>query len=218
MSANEDPEITMVAEPVILRSPAILATYVERAKNGDEESFEKLVECFSKLILDIVSQETQCKEDVEEIWLETFEKAWDKLSSLRDTLKFKSWLCAIARHLSRDYLRRKREVPFSSLEGNGEMEGQFEACDEKAERAYEDVIKVLWAAELLTRLPSRMQVCVCLADQYGYTQRQIAEKLGISEKTVSVYLSQAREKLRSWKHEWESCESCSDQAKSRESA
>src|SRR6266568_4511321 len=54
----------------------------------------------------------------------------------------------------------------------------------------------LWVRKRKCTISFRRHSCVLLQDQWGFSQREIACLLSISEKSVSAYISRGREQLR----------------------
>ncbi|HET8897923.1 MAG TPA: sigma-70 family RNA polymerase sigma factor [Rhodanobacteraceae bacterium] len=99
----------------------------------------------------------------------------------------KSFLFATARHLMTDRLRRKRVV---SIEAMGDLEDSFVLADELTpERCFDarQILRRLSAA--LDRLPPRCREVVWLRRVEDLSQKAVAARLGISEKTVEKQLA-----------------------------
>lgn len=97
-------------------------------------------------------------------------------------------LFTTARNLALDAVRRQRVVSFESL---------TEAADSSVLADNTDVVATVskqQELELLTKaiqsLPERCRQIFTLRTAYGLTQRQIAEKLGVSESTVEKQMAQ----------------------------
>lgn len=88
---------------------------------GDDGAFEWLVERHLRSVYSFVFRLVGNEKDAEDIVQETFLKVWKNLKNYsRESAKFKTWLMRIARNTAVDYLRKKRHVPFSKLEGDNE--------------------------------------------------------------------------------------------------
>lgn len=102
-------------------------------------------------------------------------------------LQFKSWLYRIATNAARSYLRRTRLVrwlPWTEqntlwIAGPEEQAGEAEHI-----------------RQVLARLGAQSRVCLLLQLSAGFSQREIATVLKISEKSVSAYVSRGREQFR----------------------
>jgi RNA polymerase sigma factor (sigma-70 family) len=69
---------------------------VSRARNGDDDAFLELVNCFDLRIFRLAKQITQSDADAEEVLIETFLEAYSHLDDLQNQTKFSVWLMKIA--------------------------------------------------------------------------------------------------------------------------
>jgi RNA polymerase sigma-70 factor (ECF subfamily) len=123
---------------------------------------------------------------------DTFLHAWRSLPRLRDGERFGPWLYQIATNLARSHARRARLIhwlpwsdPLESAAGSSRLE-QPEDLVGEAEQ-------VMLA---LAELPPKRRACVLLALEGGFTHREIARLLGLSEKSVNTYLSRGCQQFR----------------------
>jgi len=64
-------------------------------------------------------------------------------------------------------------------------------------KGHEDHICDLeWLKYILEQMPHQQKVCLLLQEQWGFSQKEIAELLHISEKCVSAYISRGHQWLR----------------------
>lgn len=98
---------------------------VALARQGDKEAFGLLEERYHtlalRLAMRLLAKENNAQDEVQEAMLQ----AYLSLDNLRDSARFKGWLCGIVLNVCRSHLRN-RKVAFFSLEA---MAGglQFEA-------------------------------------------------------------------------------------------
>ena len=103
----------------------------------------------------------------------------------------KSFLFATARHLMTDRLRRNRVV---SIEAMGDLHDSNVLTDERSPDRWLDARQMLKRlAEALDRLPERCREVVWLRRVEDLPQKQIAARLGISEKTVEKQIAKGIE-------------------------
>jgi RNA polymerase sigma-70 factor (ECF subfamily) len=88
---------------------------IERACAGDQEAFRLLFERYACPILSFIYDLVLERDLAEELTQETFVRAYQKLSTLRDRASFSTWLFGIGRNVSREALRlrsrRGRNLP-----------------------------------------------------------------------------------------------------------
>ncbi|MFF8170359.1 RNA polymerase sigma factor [Streptomyces chartreusis] len=114
----------------------------------------------------------------------TMLRQWDKVMS---TVNPRAYAFAILRNQIRDHHRRSH--PTSTLDAvpSGEPSGDGGIGEAEASVVLRD---------LLNRLPERQREVLLLRYVVDLTNREIAELLGLSERTVSVHIHRARTALR----------------------
>jgi RNA polymerase sigma-70 factor, ECF subfamily len=167
---------------------------VERARRGDRAAFALLFEQYNARICTYLARLVGNDELGRDLAQDTFLAAWRALPNMRDELRFAPWLYRIATNMARSYLRRRRLVhwlPWSESEEQGVLaEASTTAGPEEYAAEAEGV------ALALKRLAPQCRTCLLLQIEGGFSQREIAALLGISEKSVSAYVSRGREQFR----------------------
>ncbi|MCG2461920.1 sigma-70 family RNA polymerase sigma factor [Flavobacteriaceae bacterium F89] len=93
-----------------------LTSVINRAKSGNQKAFSTLLDTFWNDVYGFQLIRTQNENDAEDITVQTFSKAFDKLDSYDDAYEFRTWLIAISKNLHIDLIRKqKRNV----LDGPG---------------------------------------------------------------------------------------------------
>lgn len=127
-------------------------------------------------------------ETAEDLTSETFMKAWKNIGSY-DFRHPRGWLYAIARNSLTDYWRKKKSVPIDeTMDVADERPGNDEVMDKKMEK-----IRV---AKCLSKLPQDMKSVVTLRFMQGYSVKQTAEALDMSESNVRVIQYRALKKMK----------------------
>ena len=81
--------------------------YIEKAKLGDQVAFTYLLDSYWNEVYGFMLQRTENETDAEDITIETFSKAFDKIATYNDEFQFNTWLIAIAKNVHIDLLRKK---------------------------------------------------------------------------------------------------------------
>jgi RNA polymerase sigma-70 factor, ECF subfamily len=100
--------------------PAIDRSLIDRARNGDLDAFESIVNARMDAVYRLTSAILGNEADARDAAQETFVAAWRQLPRLREPDRFDAWLQRVAVNASRMALRargrrRVREIPASSV-------------------------------------------------------------------------------------------------------
>ncbi len=85
-------------------------------KDQDGLVFEELVKRYLPLLFSFTKRYTGNDNNASDITQETFVKVWKNIKSFDQSKSFKTWIFTIAKRTAIDWLRKKNELPFSSLE------------------------------------------------------------------------------------------------------
>ena len=88
---------------------------IEKAKNGDQIAFTFLLDYYWNEVYGFMLKRTENETDTEDITIETFAKAFDKLSTYNSEFQFNTWLIAIAKNVHIDLLRKKKSSLFVEI-------------------------------------------------------------------------------------------------------
>ncbi len=81
---------------------------IKKAKNNNQIAFNFLLDTFWNDVYGFLLKRTQNENDTEDITIQTFSRAFDKIDSYNETYKFKTWLITIAKNIHVDLLRSKK--------------------------------------------------------------------------------------------------------------
>ncbi|MGL5111173.1 MAG: RNA polymerase sigma factor [Flavobacterium sp.] len=88
---------------------------IEKAKNGDQVAFTFLLDHFWNEVYGFMLKRTENETTAEDVTIETFSKAFDKLSTYNSEFQFNTWLIAIAKNVHIDLLRKKKSNLFVAI-------------------------------------------------------------------------------------------------------
>ena len=80
----------------------IIQTNIEKAKAGDQVTFTFLLDFYWNEVYGFMIKRTENETDTEDIVIETFSKAFDKISNYNSEYGFTTWLIAIAKNVHID--------------------------------------------------------------------------------------------------------------------
>jgi RNA polymerase sigma-70 factor (ECF subfamily) len=89
--------------------------YIDKAKLGDQVAFTFLLDSYWNEVYGFMLQRTENETDAEDITIETFSKAFDKIATYNPEFQFNTWLIAIAKNVHIDLLRKKKSSLFIDI-------------------------------------------------------------------------------------------------------
>jgi len=87
-----------------------IKSQIEKAKQGDQTAFTFLLDHYWNEVYGFMLKRTENETDAEDIAIETFSKAFDKIATYNPEFQFNTWLIAIAKNVHIDLLRKKRSA------------------------------------------------------------------------------------------------------------
>ena len=150
---------------------------------GDRQAFGQIVERYQNLVCSIAYNATGNLSHSEDLAQETFLTAWKQLRDLREPNKLRAWLCAIARNLVNNSLRRgQRDATrdAQTLETAPDAVSHDPAPSEAAISREEEAI--LWRT--LEQIPELYREPLILFYRQEQSIGRVAEALELSEDTV----------------------------------
>jgi RNA polymerase sigma factor (sigma-70 family) len=161
------------------------AELVARCRTGDHGAWRELVERYSRYVYAITQAFRLSPHDAEDIFQDTFARAYERLHSLRDDEAFRPWLASLTRRLCIDQLRAGgREQPLEDPEA--------EAVDD----SIEELTEALAVREALAELPEH---CGDVLDRFfarDESYRTIAEALDLPAGTIASRISRCLARLK----------------------
>ena len=82
--------------------------HIEKAKAGIQNSFTVLLDFYWNEVYHFMLKRTENETEAEDITIETFSKAFDKISQFNADYQFNTWLIAIAKNVHYDNLRKDK--------------------------------------------------------------------------------------------------------------
>ena len=86
---------------------------VQNAMAGDQKAYSELMSLYWTSIEKTLSLKLVSREDVEDLTIATFSKAFDKLDSYNDSFAFSTWIQTIASNTLIDFFRKKDQKTIS---------------------------------------------------------------------------------------------------------
>lgn len=92
-----------------------ITTQIEKAKKGDQAAFTFLLNHYWNEVYGFMLKRTENETNAEDITIETFSKAFDKIATYNPEFQFNTWLISIAKNVHIDLLRKKKSSLFVEI-------------------------------------------------------------------------------------------------------
>lgn len=174
----------------------IIQQHIEKAKKGDQVAFTFLLDNFWNEVYGFMLKRTENETDTEDIVIETFAKAFDKISTYNPEFGFNTWLIAIAKNVHIDLLRKKRSSLF--IEITDEEDQQAYNVADSSPSPEDKIIKEQNLSSLLEcikKLKPQYQEVIQLRYFQELSYQEIAEQLHEPLNNVKVKLLRAKKLL-----------------------
>ena len=167
---------------------------IQKVKKGDKEAFKSLFLANKDKVYRFVRPMINKLEDVDEIVIDVFCKAFHDIKNFKEKCKFSTWLYRIAKNTSIDYFRKKkREAINTSKYQEYANQSDIQKSLEKFEITERE--NIIWGA--IEKIDPENRDMIKYVFFEGLKQEEIAELLDIQIGTVYSRLHNAKKKLKS---------------------
>jgi RNA polymerase sigma-70 factor (ECF subfamily) len=175
---------------------------VREAQSGNRQAFEELVRHYDRAILPLAFRITGSERDAQDIYQDTFLRAYSKLRGFRFESCFSTWIYRIVTNLCMEHLRKKHRHKESSLVAvnpDGKDYALLDSvsadpsCSETALMQRDLGIRLNCAFERLTPFE---RLVFELKHFQGLKLRAIGQVLGVTEQAVKTSFFRATRELR----------------------
>jgi RNA polymerase sigma-70 factor (ECF subfamily) len=178
-----------------INSDALL-NQIDKAKEGDQAAYKFLLDTFWVDVYSFQLKRTRNEADTEDITIQTFSKAFDKLHTFNADYVFKTWLITISKNIHIDLIR-KNKTSIRANTADSSIENVHEIVDETP--SMEDtLIKEQHLAQLLSdikQLKPTYQEVINLRYFQEKSYKEIAAFLDEPMSNIKVKLLRAKKLL-----------------------
>lgn len=175
------------------------AELIKAAQSGDSQAFDRLVLYYQEYLYRLMVRACHHPDDAEEVAVEAFARAYEKLEQFEGRSSFVTWLGRIATNLC--FRRREKpEIPTLSLDDSSSSEGPhtLEPGDlrpgPEQQLMREEMRRIIRGS--ISTLPEPDQTVLRLRDIDGLSTEDTARQTGLTESAVKARLHRARKALR----------------------
>ncbi|MEO8253333.1 MAG: sigma-70 family RNA polymerase sigma factor [Flavobacterium sp.] len=173
-----------------------IKTQIEKAKKGDQTAFTFLLNQYWNEVYAFMLKRTENETNAEDITIETFSKAFDKIATYNPEFQFNTWLISIAKNVYIDLLRKKKSSLFVEITEQEDQKA-YNIAD-TTPSAEDELITEQNLSQLLQyikELKPHYQEVIQLRYFQEMTYQEIANKIDEPLNNVKVKLLRAKKLL-----------------------
>ncbi|MGM0479494.1 MAG: RNA polymerase sigma factor [Bacteroidota bacterium] len=173
---------------------------VERAKEGDEAAFAQLMDRYREPVFYMLLKMVKNNDDAEDLTIEAFGKAFNRIQQYSPSYAFSTWLFKIASNNCIDFIRKKRIHLTSMDHAYSNSDGESVKIDvESGTMDPEETImkqqKIKMMRKVVEQLKPRYRDLIKKRYFEELSYEEIAEEMDLPLGTVKAQLFRAREFL-----------------------
>ena len=168
---------------------------ISRAKKNDQKAFNYLLDVFWDNVYGFQLKRTHNENDAEDITIQTFSKAFDKIETFDEKYTFKTWLITISKNIHIDLLRKEKNSIIQVISKNNR--DMFQVIDESPSPE-DKLITEQHLAKLLRdikKLKPHYQEVINLRYFQEFSYKEISKELKEPINNVKVKLLRAKKLL-----------------------
>ena len=167
-----------------------------RAKKNDQKAFSFLLDAYWDDVYGFQLKRTENENDAEDITIQTFSKAFDKIDTYDAQFRFKTWLITISKNIHIDLIRKRKKSILDEISDEHE-EKVIEILDgspspEDKIIIEQNLIKLLHD---IKKLKPHYQEVINLRFFQELSYKEISKELGEPINNVKVKLLRAKKLL-----------------------
>lgn len=163
---------------------AIETELIEGCKHKDAKAQKGLYDRYAGKLYALCCRYIKEKMEAEDVLITAFTKILDRIDQYKGEGSFEGWMKRVVVNESLSYLRKNKNMYLEMDIEAADREPDFERLESNLQA--EDLMKMIAA------LPSGYRIIFNLYAIDGYSHKEIADQLGISENTSKSQLSRAR--------------------------
>lgn len=174
---------------------------VQKALNtGDQNAYAELMDRYRDSIYYMLLKMVNNKDDADDLTIEAFGKAFNRLDLYTPNFAFSTWLFKIASNNAIDFIRRKKKNTMSINQSIGGEDGDELYMDLKSSDLTPEEIsikeqKIKLMRDLVSKLKPRYRQLIEMRYFQQLAYEEIAEELDLPLGTVKAQLFRARDML-----------------------
>jgi RNA polymerase sigma-70 factor (ECF subfamily) len=169
-------------------------------KTGDQNAYAELMDRYRDSIYYMLLKMVNNKDDADDLTIEAFGKAFNRLELYTPNFAFSTWLFKIASNNAIDFIRRKKKNTMSINQSIGGEDGDELYMDLKSSDLTPEEIsikeqKIQYLRNLVSKLKPRYRQLIEMRYFQQLAYEEIAAELDLPLGTVKAQLFRARDML-----------------------
>jgi RNA polymerase sigma-70 factor (ECF subfamily) len=157
---------------------------INGCRRGDSHAQQRVFDLYSSRMYGICLRYVRSSMQAEDVLVMAFTKVFERISQFKGDGSFEGWIRRITVNEALTSLRRSRVMMVETDLEYADREPDYHALTDHLEA--EDLLKII------EKLPPGYRVVFNMYAIDGYSHKEIADQLGISENTSKSQLSRAR--------------------------
>ncbi len=157
---------------------------IEGCHRNDRAAQKALYDLMAPKMLSVCCRYVKDRMEAEDILVTSFMKVFDRLNQFKSEGSFEGWIRKIVVNESLSYLRKNKNMYLTTDLETADHKAGLHSLDTDLEAA--DLLK------LVSELPTGYRMVFNLYAIDGFSHKEIAEQVGITESTSKSQLSRAR--------------------------
>jgi len=169
---------------------------INKAKKNDQRAFNLLLNAFWDDVYGFQIKRIENENDAEDITIQTFSKAFDKIDTYNDEYKFKTWLITISKNIHIDLIRKEKNSISKTI--SKDSEDKLHQVLDDSLSPEDKLITEQNLAKLLRdikKLKPHYQEVINLRYFQEFSYKEISKELNESISNVKVKLLRAKKLL-----------------------
>ena len=160
---------------------------IDGCRRKDRSAQKALYEQMAGKMLSLCCRYMKDRMEAEDVLVTSFMKVFDRIGQFKNEGSFEGWVRKIVVNESLTYLRKNKSMYIETELEAADREPDLSLADTKLEA--DDLLK------LVSELPAGYRIVFNMYAIDGFSHKEIADQLGISENTSKSQLSRARGQL-----------------------
>ena len=160
--------------------------------HDDRAVFDRLFEMLYPKVKYFVLSMCHDEDEAENLTQDIFLKLWTKRERLRDIDNLDAYVFTVAHHEALNFIRHSLVLTTTPIDTTAKS--QADSDDTERDMEYRQLLDMVYAE--ISRMPEKRRRIFMMSREDGLSNQEIADRLGLSRRTVEAHISAALRDLR----------------------